>query len=171
MGSKRPIIDAQSSLTAPVIDFTKSLRRRPRGHGLPRCGSRCVADARVAVCCVPCVAAKPTPYQSSFSLCPRPIMAQTERLHPHHRLGSAPCSSGLRVSCGHNQGSSAFLSVSVDVRWVTARAVRPQERPQVQLQFEPLRRSEAEETGSKLVPPERPGASPATVQLRRFRRT
>ena len=32
-----------------------------------------------------------------------------------------------RVICGHNQGFSAFLSVSADVRWVTARAVRLRE--------------------------------------------
>src|SRR5262249_12289582 len=33
---------------------------------------------------------------------------------------SAPCNRGLGVSYGHNQGSSAFRSVSTDVFWVTA---------------------------------------------------
>jgi len=71
--------------------------------------------------------------------------------------GSTPCNRGLRVNCGHNQGSSAFLSASADIRWVTARAVWPQERAQFQLQFEPSRQSEGEEKGpgAELVPPER----------------
>ena len=41
--------------------------------------------------------------------------------------GGAPCNRGLRVNCGDNQGSSAFLSASADLRWVTARAVRLRE--------------------------------------------
>jgi len=83
----------------------------------------------------------------------RALHGQAELQNP----GSTPCNRGLRVNCGHNQGSSAFLSASADLRWLTARALWPQERAQVQLQFEPSCRSEGEETGpgSELVPPER----------------
>ena len=80
-------------------------------------------------------------------------------MRANSKTGGAPGNRGLRVSCDYNQGFSAFLSVSADVGWVIARAVWPQEGAQVQLQFEPSRRSEGEETGSgsMLVPPERSG--------------
>ena len=41
--------------------------------------------------------------------------------------GGHPATEGLGVICDHNRGFSAFLSVSADVRWVTARAVRLRE--------------------------------------------
>lgn len=42
----------------------------------------------------------------------------------------ARCGTGLRVSRGNNQGSSAFLSVGGCVPWVPACAVRQQKRAQ-----------------------------------------
>jgi len=60
---------------------------------------------------------------------PRVITCRGEhKIEPRRTSGGALVVPGLRVSRGHNQGSSAFLSVSAGVPWIGARAVRPQQR-------------------------------------------